>query len=147
MYVVLYYVTYGLLVPQVWVIETYHKARTTTSFVYFGNSHPDQSSKVRCIVFLTRLRGCHCARQITSPDNFIWRASRASSHSFSLSFVFTTAISPNARGFIVWALRPEHSRRSSDGSKKIRLLGLLMSDMPRSTGRSSRYLRSAHILR
>lgn len=87
------------------------------------------------------------ARQITSPSKFNCKASRASNHSCSLLFVRTTAISPMPKGLIVCARRPEQIRRSSPMSMKMRLLGLLMSSMSESTGRSSRYLSSAHIRR
>lgn len=89
----------------------------------------------------------HRARHTTSPPSPSRKASRASSHSCSLSSVCTTATSPIPRGFTCCALRPEHILRISSGDINIRLLGLLMSSMPFSTGRSSRYFRSAHIRR
>lgn len=87
------------------------------------------------------------ARHITSPSKFSCKASRASNHSCSLLFVRTTAISPIPSGLIVCARRPEQIRRNSPMSMKIRLLGLLMSSISERTGRSSRYLSSAHIRR
>jgi hypothetical protein len=89
----------------------------------------------------------HRARQTSSPPNFSCSASRASNHSYSLCFVLTTAISPIPSGLTVCARLPVHIRRISSSSMKTRLLGILTSAMFCKTGRSSRYLRSAHIRR
>jgi len=91
--------------------------------------------------------GYHRALQMTSPDTFNRKASRASNHSCSLKFVLTIAISPNRNGLTNCALLPVEIARSSLVSIKTRLLGLLTTSMWLRTGLSSRYFSVAHIRR
>lgn len=82
-----------------------------------------------------------------SPGIFNCSASLASSHSCSLSSVFTIATSPIPRGLTLPLLLPEHISLRSLNDIKTRWLGLLTSSILVKTGWSSRYLRFAHIRR
>ena len=104
------------------------------------NSNTHRVAKVPLVL-------CYRARQTTSPASLNCSASRASNHSCSLLFVWMTATSPKPSGLTWFDPLPEHNSRIPLISMITRLLGLLISSICCSTGRSSRYLSSAHIRR
>jgi hypothetical protein len=90
----------------------------------------------------------HRALHNTSPPSESRNASLISTNWCNLLRVLTTATSPISKGLITHcALLPVHSRWISVVSMKMRLDGFEMSSMFIRIGRSSRYFKSAHIMR
>ena len=90
----------------------------------------------------------HRALHSTSPPNLSRNASLISTNWCNLLRVLTMATSPMSKGLITHcALLPVHSRWISFVSMKMRFEGFEINSMFVRTGRSSRYFKSAHIMR